>query len=298
MPGTLHRVFATIAGGYPASPAPSADDLRDMVCDQVACGLGMISDGTVHLVVSKGEHEAVIDRWRTAEALARELSETDGLEPPLVKACLVGPATLSALGHDAGHLRALLIELFRAGAAVVQVNEQPGVPATARDHWSRLLEDVDGHVSLAILGGALDDAGAEAVVGARFTSFLFDLISGPDNWRVAARLPGDRGLIVGVADARTDRPDTDATMVWAARYAASMRGRGAERVGLAPSIGLEGLPRPVARAKLTALAEASRKAGLAGSQLALELDPRAVDARSAALGRYQPAPPRSSPPRT
>jgi hypothetical protein len=86
-------------------------------------------------------------------------------------------------------------------------------------------------------------------------------------------------------------------MVWGARYAASMHGRGPGRVGLAPSVGLDRLSRSAAGVKLTALAEAARKAGLSGSQLPYELDPRAVDARSAALGRYEPVPRASRPTR-
>ena len=76
-------------------------------------------------------------------------------------------------------------------------------------------------------------------------------------------------------------------MIWAARYASSLGGRGPERVGLAPAAGLEALPRDVARSKLAGLAEAARKAALPDDELMTQLDPRAIDARSAALGRFE-----------
>ena len=36
-----------------------------------------------------------------------------------------------------------------------------------------------------------------------FSSHLFDLVLGPDGWRVARQAPRERGLILGVADCRT-----------------------------------------------------------------------------------------------
>jgi hypothetical protein len=77
-----------------------------------------------------------------------------------------------------------------------------------------------------------------------------------------------------------------------------VEGRGVERVGLAPSAGLELLTRAVARRTLQALAEAAQKAGLPGARLAEAIDPRAVDARSAALGRFDADAPRTEPGRS
>jgi hypothetical protein len=158
-----------------------------------------------------------------------------------------------------------------------------------------MLQGVEGHVTLAILGGDAWAAGPELVYDAAFASYLYDLVAGPDNWRLAAKAPADRGLILGVADARDGKPDAEPVMIWAARYGASLQGRGLQRVGLAPSAGLERLPRDAALAKLRALAEAARKAGLPPDELAASVDPRAVDARSAALGRYVPRPRRRGP---
>jgi hypothetical protein len=79
-------------------------------------------------------------------------------------------------------------------------------------------------------------------------------------------------------------------MIWAARYAAGLSNRGLDRVGLSPSTGLEYLPRDRARQKIEALGQAAAKAATRDpEELKRALDPRAVDSRTAALGRYAPA---------
>ena len=76
-------------------------------------------------------------------------------------------------------------------------------------------------------------------------------------------------------------------VLWAARYAAS-GGRGSARIGVALVPGLERLSWDVAVRKLNALGEAARIAALPpGEELADSLDPRAIDIRSAALGRHE-----------
>jgi hypothetical protein len=83
-----------------------------------------------------------------------------------------------------------------------------------------------------------------------------------------------------------DRPEL---LIWAAHYAASIKGRGLVRVGLANASSLAGLSRERARAKVQVLVSAARLAATASpDELAAALDPRAVDIRSAALGRYTP----------
>lgn len=250
--------------------------------------------------------------WQAADAIARELAAERDLDPLPLKACLLGPYTF-ARAVDPGdigreRLTVSLAEalgqevraLIEAGAPVVQVDE-PGLTAIGRDDdaeralataaLTRLTDavaDLDAHLCLAVTGGSAEHAGAKLFFDRPFKSYLFDLIAGPDGWRLIARKPQDRGIVCGVADARTDAPDDEPVMVWAARYAASLNGRGLERVGLCPSAGLEQLAPEVARAKMDALARAASKAGLPAGKLATRLDPRAVDARSAALGRCEP----------
>jgi len=250
--------------------------------------------------------------WRAADSIARELAAERDIDPLPLKACLPGPYTL-ARAVDPGdigreRLTVSLAEalgqevraLVEAGAPVVQVDE-PGLTAIGRDDDAEralataaltlltdAVADLDGHLCLAVTGGSAEHAGADLFFDRPFKSYLFDLIMGPEDWRLIARAPQERGIVCGVADARSDAPDDEPVMVWGARYAASLNARGPERVGLCPSAGLERLPREVARTKMEALARAASKAGLSSGKLASQIDPRAVDARSAALGRYEP----------
>jgi hypothetical protein len=64
-----------------------------------------------------------------------------------------------------------------------------------------------------------------------------------------------------------------------------MGGRGPARTGVCPGAGIERLDRDAARALLAFAAEVARKADLPDRELVGELDPLAVDARSAALGK-------------
>ena len=78
-------------------------------------------------------------------------------------------------------------------------------------------------------------------------------------------------------------------ILWAIGHAAASAGRGEARVGIAPSGDLAGLPRSVARAKIGRLGEVVELIERRGQEaIAAALDPRAVDARSAALGRWSP----------
>ncbi len=305
--GYAQLVFATLAGWYP--PPSTNGGLADVLSDQLEAGLGMLGTGrVVDAVTDRGD---AVDSWRLADGIVRDLVADSHLEPPVVKACIVGPYTIGCrvdvqlsrgrerreATFDAADLLNLeLLALFEAGAVVVQVQEDAltllnaGADeerALVADAFGRMFRGVSGHVSLAITGGNADQVGPEVLFDAPFASYLFDLIAGPDNWRLIAEAPSDRGIICGVADTRTSAPDAEAIMIWAARYAASLGGRGPERVGLAPAAGLEALPREVARSKLGALAEAARKAVLPDHELMTQLDPRAIDARSAALGRFE-----------
>lgn len=254
-----------------------------------------------------------VDAWRFAAAAPEA-----GGRP--VKACLVGPYTLGwlaradpeGIGREqltlalAEALNAELRALAEAGAPVVQVDEDaltrigPADDAERslfRDAARRLTDGVGGHLALAVTGGNADAVGPPALFDLPFASYLFDLVAGPDNWRLITQAPRERGIVCGVADARRADDDHLELMVWAAHYAASTAGRGLERVGLATSGSLAHLSRERARAKIERLAEAARIAALGSWQESVkELDPRASDIRSAAFGRYAPPrPPRRRP---
>ena len=319
-------MFATLAGGYPAadpgdrSAGSRHDRLRDVLADQVEAGLGLLGDGWIDRPdpldtvgrallpggssVPRREGQLLVDAWTAARDLAGDVP---------VKQCLPGPYSLGrrfggALGPSRAALTLALAEvlagelsdLAAAGCPFIQVDEDGAVaigsdPAERRlfdDAQSRLLGGLGPpgarpHVSLAIRGGNADEAGPETIFGSAYDSHLFDLIAGPDNWRLITRAPVERGIVLGVVDARRSRNSTIRRSVfWAIGYAAS-GGRGEERIGIAPSGSLAGLPRDAARAKIDLLGEVVRSVDRRHEEaIAASLDPRAVDARSAALGRW------------
>ena len=311
-------MFATLLGPYPRpvdSALCDAAFLDQTLADQLDSGLGMVTDGMVRIVsadAATADIQAAVESWQMATDAIGELASGPeaSTEPPPVKACLAGAYSMVRAAHPgepasarrratlaaAEALNAAAAELFRAGAPVVQLSEDGLTAIAANDVAERDLAaealrratgGLSGHLSLSVAGGNTDVAGAALFFDAPFASYLFDLIHGPENWRLITQAPHDRGIICGVADTRPGRETDEAVMVWAARYAASSNGRGLERVGLAPAAGLDLAPRERARAILSALAEAARKSGLPSTELAMEIDPRAVDARSGALWRFE-----------
>jgi len=225
-----------------------------------------------------------------------------------VKQALLGPFSASRRSGDDALMLAegigrTVIELAEAGCQLVEIEEPEAVAAAAHDATrlavgaalGRLTNVAAGgvHLSLVLTGGNAFPLGAATLFDLPFASYAFDLIAGPDNWRLIAQAPGDRGIVCGALDPSARSSDRPEPLVWAAHYAASTGGRGLNRVGLANASSLVGLTRERARAKLVALAEAARLAALQDpKELAASLDPRAVDIRSAALGAYDPNAPR------
>jgi len=257
------------------------------------------------------ESAVTVADWTFANEAAASLAKERGIAAPPVKQCLVGPYTLGRLSDPGSLGREKLVlalaealneelhGLHAAGAPVIQLDENALTLIGSDDDAERSLAAEalrrvvrgldDAHLCLSVTMGDAVGFGPDALFELPFRSYLFDLIAGPDNWELIARAPGDRGIVCGVANARNTRRDEEPVMVWAAHYAASTSGRGIDRVGLSPSTGLEYLPRDRAKAKIEAVAEAARKAAIADpEELAAALDPRAVDKRSAALGRYSP----------
>ncbi|MBF6604087.1 MAG: hypothetical protein IVW53_00685 [Chloroflexi bacterium] len=257
------------------------------------------------------ERPIFVDGW----AIAADLADRP------VKQVLVGPYSLGRaiapgrLGRPAvtlalaEALNAELHALADAGCPVLEIVEDGAVrigddPAERRlfaDAQRRLLAGLpdpavnavgaaDGgpHRTLAIRGGNADAAGAATILDAPYHSYLFDLCAGPDNWRLVVAVPGDRGVIVGAADARTAREDELEVLAFAVGYAASTGGRGHARVGLATSADLTGLDHDAALAKMRRIGEAAEYYEAEPGALARAIDPRAHDIRSAAMGRFAP----------
>lgn len=109
-------------------------------------------------------------------------------------------------------------------------------------------------------------------------SLVINPIRDPESWRAAATWPGDRGLILALVPAPGDEePEPVEILLWAVRYAASLGGRGLDRVGVAGM-----LPTPKAQldveeaARRIALLERLVELSTASEEtLRAELDPRA-----------------------
>ena len=292
-------MFATLLGPLPRPPLEAGASDRTLVEAAVraqdAAGLEPITDGGLR---GRGP---LVERWRV----------TAGFTTRAVKQAVVGPYTVGRAGGVAGPasedatlaaaetLNADLRALANAGCPFIEIQEPAAIAIGVNEHeralfreaQRRLLDGVDGpHLSLAITGGNADAAGVETLLSAPYASLAVDLIAGPDNWRLVVATPGDRGIICGALSPELGSDDGPELLVWAAAYAASTGNRGPARVGLATSSSLAGLSWPAALAKLDRLAEASRLADLPPGALRRSLDPRAVDIRSAALGRVEPRP--------
>jgi hypothetical protein len=288
-------MFATLAGGYPwPTDLPAEAALAEVVGAQVEAGLGLVADGRVHAAGTTPE--ALVGAWRAARDVA------DGSAPGLpVKLAVEGPWSAGGLEGSPDVARRLhegLVALGEAGCPVVEVHEPaPGLPdddagraAFVEVHLALLTGLPEGlHASLAITGGDAARLGAPDLFAAPYRSHLFDLLDGPDGWRLIAVAPGERGIVLGVGDATGRRRTRLEDVVWAAGYAASTGGRGMERIGVAPSGSLAGLSPQGARAVLALLGEAADALAGGREEVLARLDPRAIDARSAALGQYRPA---------
>jgi hypothetical protein len=291
---TIERMFATLAGGYPWPPdIPPEAALEAVVAAQVEAGLGLLSDGRVHAASTPARQ--LVAAWEaTSEAATRY---APGLP---VKLAVEGPWTAGGPVGAIEAARALqqgLAALAEAGCPVVEVHEpaaalppdDDGRAAFAAAHRA-LLDGLPDrvHLSLAITGGDATALGAAALFAAPYRSHLFDLVDGPESWRLIAVAPPERGIVVGVGDAGGRRRTRMEDVIWAASYAASTQGRGMDRVGIAPSGSLAGLARESARAVIDVLGEAARTIASGRDEVLARLDPRAIDARSGALGHYRP----------
>lgn len=238
-----------------------------------------------------------VDDWQFAA------QHTDGV----VKQALPGPYTLGrrfgAADLDATTiafaraLRSEILALADAGCPLIEIEEPDahliGGSETERRRFSEahglLLDGLTGvHCSLAIIGGNADTAGIETILAAPYASLAVDLITGPDNWRLVTSTPGDRGIICGVLSTLGSSDDAPDLLLWAAAYASASEGRGIARVGLGTAGGLDGLTWEVAVRKMNALGKAARLAQLPIADVAAHLDPRAIDIKSAAAGRFVP----------
>ena len=298
-------MFATLAGDLPRPPTP---DDRAAGADRAAADDGLALAATVALQVEHGlepltdggalRDGSIVERWRRTY---------DAASGRAAKAIVAGPfraersrARVLAAAEAAN---ATLRELADAGCPLIQVDapdvDRIGGDTERRrlfvDASRRLLEGVKAHVSLALLGPA-EGAGAATLFDPPFASYLFDLVGGPDDWRLIVDAPRERGIICGVARGAGGPLMVAEAMVWAAHYAASTQGRGLDRVGLATTGSLAGLDWDEAVRRVARLGRAARLAATTDPEaLRRGMDPRAFRHRPARRRSSRPAEPREGP---
>jgi hypothetical protein len=281
-------MFATLLGDLPRPPV------------EVDAAPEAVLDASLELQLEYGFEPLTDGGWPLyPDEQARTWAATSERAGHLVKAVLTGPWTS---GRPVNDVRADVLALADAGCPWIEIHEPAAIAlgtAEADDREAfadahRALTDGLGtgvHLSLAIVGGAADAAGIDTILAGAYASLALDLIDGPDNWRLAAAAPTGVGLVCGVVPGRLGSDDGPEILLWAAKYAASTGGRGMDRVGLATAGSLAGLSWEQAATKLRRLGEAARLAVAPPQEQRARLDPRALDIRSAALGRDAPPPP-------
>lgn len=290
-------MFATLLGALPDPPSDQgAEAGAAMVAAQEAAGLEPLTDGRGALDTDP------VGRWRATAALTQRAVK-QVLRGPW--SSVVGPdATMRGAAREravlarAEAIREQVLALAEAGCPLVEIQEgeahrigpDEGARRQFREAHLRLARDIPGtHLSLSIVGGSAWEAGAATILDPPYHSLAVDLIAGPDNWRLVALAPADRGIVAGALDVRPGVSEGPEVLLWAARYAASTQGRGLARVGLGTAGSLAHLTWDRAVARLRVLGEAVRIEALPEDERADAIDPRAVSIRAAALGRTRHA---------
>ncbi len=277
-------MFATLLGPLPRPPLP--DDAPPEA----------IVDACLELQAEHGLEPATDGGWPLFPGDAvRSWRAISGRTERLVKAVIVGPWSST---RDVAEVRREVLALAESGCRWIEIHEPAattiGSSEEARERFAaahrELTADLGAevHLTLAITGGDADTAGIETILAGAYSSLAVDLIDGPDNWRLAVKAPTERGIICGALSSHAGSDDSPELLLWAARYAASSAGRGIDRVGLATSGSLAALTWDEAARKVRRLGEAARLVIGTPDERRAALDPRAVDIRSAALGRAEP----------
>jgi methionine synthase II (cobalamin-independent) len=313
-------MFATLLGALPMPPLPEGTRPGSREATEAAveaairaqedARLEPITDGRLGDPDPEGlvawEPGQLVGRWKLAASLT-DRAVKQALRGPYSLGRRVGGEDRAGRGSVsstqkerrrrtmalAASLRAEIEALAAAGCPLIEIEESEahriGTDDAERQLFREahhvLVDAVTGtHLSLSIIGGAAHQAGLQTILDAPYASLAVDLIAGPDNWHLVTRLAGDRGVIVGAESAgAADEPKE--VLLWAAHYAASTRDRGHDRVGIGSAGSYAKLTWEAAVRKMRILGEAARLATLPPSaELARELDPRALDARRAAMG--------------
>ncbi len=289
--------------------------MGEAVAAQVEAGMGLVTDGHVRwadpaaavlaalATGDTGPGGMLVRAWRAAAAA----TAATGTGVPAAQA-VPGPYSLGrrsgttsseADAEDAltlaGALAGELAALAMAGCLLVVVEEPAAVGIGADRVEGELFSAVqerllagtadgpDIHATLAVTGGSAAAMRPEWVFAAPYSSYLFDLVTGPDNWVLVRAAPPERGIVCGALQVPVSvGGDQAPLLVWAARYAAAAGGRGLDRVGLANATELARLDPAEARRTLEALGRAASLAAMPLERAVEEgLDPRTIRSRPA-----------------
>lgn len=194
-----------------------------------------------------------------------------------VKQVIPGPVTFARLSVDEhyGDHEAFVLaiakvlaqeafELEAAGARFIQIDEPALLGAPEDLSLARRALDIvtselgQAELTLATYFGDAKRLGVE-LFDLPAHRFAFDLVAGPENRELLRQVPAEKLVQAGVVDARNTMLEDPAELQ---RTIEDLAGEvGAERLSVAPSAGLEFLPREKARAKLERLADAAKKVG-------------------------------------
>ena len=161
----------------------------------------------------------------------------------------------------------------------VECPELTAAEPTSRDHLAERMAALAGvHRALLPVGGNLVGMTRDEWLQIPAESLVINPIRDPESWRAAATWPGDRGLILALVPAPGDEdPEPVEILLWAVRYAASLGGRGLDRVAVAGMLPItKAAPDPAEAEKRIALLERLVELSAANEEtLRAELDPRA-----------------------
>ena len=273
---------------------------KEVIQDQVDSGLDLVTDGQIRwddgqTYIARGiqgftvngliryfdtntyyRHPIPENRLQSNGAITvkdYEFAAANSARP--VKAVITGPYSLARLSQLGCYedLRSLVMDLVpilnreakalqSAGASVIQFDE-PSILKHKED-IDLFAEAIEG-----VTAGVIATTGVCTIFGdatgihSRLFSLPVDIIgldfvAGPANYDLIGELPQEKKLGCGIVDARNTRLETVEDIAEAIKRVSGSVSP--DRLYINPSCGLDFLPRPNARAKLTRLVEGAKKA--------------------------------------
>ena len=273
---------------------------KEVIQDQVDAGLDLVTDGQIRwddgqTYIARGiqgftvngliryfdtntyyRHPIPENRLQSNGAITvkdYEFAAANSARP--VKAVITGPYSLARLSQLGCYenLRSLVMDLVpilnreakalqSAGASVIQFDE-PSILKHKEDIdlFAEAIEGVTAGVTATT--GVCTIFGDATGIHSRLFSLPVDIVGldfvmGPANYDLIGELPQEKKLGCGIVDARNTRLETVEDIAEAIKRVSGSVSP--DRLYINPSCGLDFLPRPNARAKLTRLVGGAKKA--------------------------------------